>query len=47
MYSLRGSATSAANAGIENKPIIAALKRCATQNRAFNRVFPQPLEAYG
>jgi hypothetical protein len=26
--------TSAAKAGTENKPVIAALKRCATQNQA-------------
>jgi hypothetical protein len=43
-YSLRRSATSAAKAGIENKPVIAALKRCATQDRGHNRVFPQPVK---
>jgi hypothetical protein len=29
-------------AGAENKPVIAALKRCATQNQVQYRVFPQP-----
>jgi hypothetical protein len=38
----RGSLTSAAKAGGENGPVIAALKRCATQNHEQRRVFPQP-----
>jgi hypothetical protein len=33
-YFQRRSLTSAAKAGTENKPVIAALKRCATQNQA-------------
>src|ERR1019366_7601927 len=35
---------SAAKAGIQNNAVIAALKRCATQNREQNRVFPQPVK---
>jgi len=35
------SLTSAAKAAAENEPVIAALKRCATQSRVQNRVFPQ------
>jgi len=31
--------TSAAKAATENKPVIAALKRCATQNQVRDRVF--------
>jgi len=38
---LRGSLTAAAKAGAENKPVIAALKRCATQNQAQHRILPQ------
>jgi hypothetical protein len=34
--------TSAAKAAGENKPDIAALKRCATQNQVQHRLFPQP-----
>ena len=37
---LRGSLTAAAKAGAE-KPVIAALKRCATQNQVRHGVFPQ------
>jgi hypothetical protein len=37
--------TAAAKAGAENKPVIAALKRCATQNQVQYRVFPQPAKA--
>src|ERR1019366_7042160 len=33
---------SAAKAGIQNNVVIAALKRCATQNREQDRVFQQP-----
>jgi hypothetical protein len=33
---------SAAKAAVENGPLIAALKRCATQNRGRHRVFQQP-----
>jgi len=40
---LRRSLTAAAKAGAENKPVIAALKRCATQNQVQCRVFPQRL----
>jgi len=32
-YLLRGSLTAAAKVGAENKPVIAALTRCATQNQ--------------
>jgi hypothetical protein len=35
--------TSAAKAAGENKPITAALKRCATQNQVQRRLFPQPV----
>jgi hypothetical protein len=28
----------------ENEPVIAALKRCATQNQVQRRVFPQPVK---
>jgi hypothetical protein len=35
--------TSAAKAYAENKLVIAAINRCATQNQVHNRVFPQPL----
>jgi hypothetical protein len=38
-------ATSAAKAGIENKPLGAALKRCATQNHGERRLSPQPVLA--
>jgi hypothetical protein len=34
---------SAAKAAVENGPLIAALKRCATQNRGRHRVFQQPI----
>jgi hypothetical protein len=34
----------AAKADIENRAIIAALKRCATQNQGQNRVFPQTVK---
>jgi hypothetical protein len=34
--------TSAAKAAIQNKTVIAALKRCATRNRLADRLFPQP-----
>jgi 8-hydroxy-5-deazaflavin:NADPH oxidoreductase len=39
------SPTSEAKAGIENKLVIAALKRCATQKQGQNRVFQQPARA--
>src|ERR1019366_5022394 len=35
---------SAAKAGIQNNVVIAALKRCATQNREQDRVFQQPTD---
>jgi hypothetical protein len=35
---------SAAKAVDENKPFIAAVNRCATQNQVEHRVFPQPLK---
>jgi len=41
---LATAAPSAAKAGVEDKRVIAALKRCATQNRGHNRVFPQALQ---
>jgi hypothetical protein len=34
--------TAAAKAGAVNQPVIAALKRCATQNQVQRRVFQQP-----
>jgi hypothetical protein len=37
--------TSAAKAITENKLLIAAVNRCATQNQVQNGVFPQPLQA--
>jgi hypothetical protein len=40
---LRRTVTSAAKAGAENKPVIAAVNRCATQNQVQHRVFPQPV----
>jgi hypothetical protein len=36
--------TSAAKAAPENKPLIAAVNRCATQNHVQNRVFPQAVK---
>jgi hypothetical protein len=39
------SPTSEAKAGVENKLVIAALKRCATQKQGQNRVFQQPARA--
>ncbi len=41
MFSAR-SVTSAAKAGAEKKPVIAAVNRCATQNQAQTRLFRQP-----
>jgi len=38
---------SAAKAAVENRPLIAALKRCATQNQGRHRVFQQPLGLCG
>jgi hypothetical protein len=38
--------TPAAKAAIQKKAVIAALKRCATQNRLTDRLFPQLLELY-
>jgi hypothetical protein len=35
---------SAAEADIENKTVIAAVNRCATQNQDQSRVFPQPVK---
>jgi hypothetical protein len=40
----RSYVTAAAKAGSENKPVIAALKRGATQNQGRDRVFPQPVK---
>jgi hypothetical protein len=37
-----GSLTSAAKAVFENKPFIAAVNRCATNNQVQLRLFPQP-----
>jgi hypothetical protein len=34
----------AAKADIENKAVIAAVNRCATQNQGQNRVLPQPVK---
>jgi hypothetical protein len=42
-YLPRRSRTSAAKAGSEDKPVIAAVNRCATQNQVQHRLFPQPL----
>jgi hypothetical protein len=39
---LREDRAAAAKAGIENKPAIAAVNRCATQNHVRRRVFRQP-----
>jgi hypothetical protein len=44
-YLPRDSLTPAAKASAENKPVTAALKRCATQNQERNLVFPQPAKA--
>jgi hypothetical protein len=41
----RRSVTSAAKAGAENKPFIAAVNRCATQKQARTRVFSQAVKA--
>ena len=38
-------ASSAAEAGTENKLVIAAVNRCATQNQTQNRVFPQSIKS--
>ncbi len=38
----RRSVTSAAKAGAENKTVIAAVNRCATQKKAQTGLFPQP-----
>jgi hypothetical protein len=37
--------SAASKAAGENKPVIAALERCATQNQVQHRLFPQPVEA--
>ncbi len=39
-----GRLTSAAKADSENKPVIAAVNRCATQNQVRHRSFPQPVK---
>ena len=39
-----GRVSSAAEAGVENKSVIAAMNRCAAQNQVQRRVFPQPVE---
>jgi hypothetical protein len=36
--------TSAAKAVDENKPVIAAVNRCAAQNQVQHRFFPQPVK---
>jgi hypothetical protein len=36
--------TSAAKAGTEKKPVIAAVNRCATQNQVQQRLFQQPVK---
>jgi capsule polysaccharide export protein KpsE/RkpR len=41
----RRSRTSAAKAGTENRPFIAAVNRCATQNQMQHRVFSQAVKA--
>jgi hypothetical protein len=43
-YCLRRSLTSAAKADSENKPSIAAVNRCATQNQVQHRLFPQAVK---
>jgi hypothetical protein len=40
------SVTSAAKAGAKNRPLIAAVNRCATQKQMQERVFPQGLKRY-
>jgi len=40
---LAGRLISAAEAGVEDLPVIAAVNRCATQNQAHRGVFPQPV----
>jgi hypothetical protein len=40
-YLPRCSRTSAAKAGSENKPVIAAVNHCATQNQVQHRLFSQ------
>jgi hypothetical protein len=42
----RRSVTAAAKAGAENKPVIAAVNRCATQKQAQTRLFPQAVKRY-
>jgi hypothetical protein len=53
-YVPRRSLTAAAKADSENKPVIAAVNRCATQNQVQRRLLPRPakgasdfLETYG
>jgi hypothetical protein len=44
-YLPRRSRTSAAKASSENKPVIAAVNRCATQNQVQHRLFPQAVKS--
>ena len=41
----RRSLAAAAKAASGNKPLIAAVNRCATQNQRQHRVFPQPVKS--
>jgi hypothetical protein len=43
---LNAEVASAAEAGTENKPAIAAVNRCATQKQDQNRVFQQSVKPY-
>ena len=43
-YLQRRRLTSAAKAASENKPLIAAVNRCATQKQRQHRVYPQPVK---
>jgi hypothetical protein len=45
-YSLVDSLTSAAKASTENKPVIAAINRCATQNQYNTEFFRSLLKAH-
>jgi hypothetical protein len=42
----RRSVTTAAKAGAENKPVVAAVNRCATQKQAQTRLLPQAAKRY-
>jgi hypothetical protein len=44
-YFLAGRVTSVAEANVENRLVVAAVNRCATQNQEQRRVFPQPARA--